>query len=205
MTREAYRFEPYLHKIIAKKGVFAILGNHDYGDYYKWKSKGDKDNNFQDLLDFYKRIGWKLLRNESVVIEKGGDKILLSGVENWGNMKRYQKLADVPKAIHSYEQIPFKILLSHNPVHWERKLQNYPQTIDLCLSGHTHGGQIGVELNGFRWSPIQYLYRYWAGVYQETNQATDEIQTLYVNRGIGSIAYPGRIGILPEITIIELS
>jgi predicted MPP superfamily phosphohydrolase len=204
MTSEAYRFEDELARIKAKVAIYAILGNHDYGDYFRWDTPSAKEENFQSLIRFYRKLNWKLLRNESLFIEKEGKKILLSGVENWGDMKRYQKLADLEKTYQGFEDAQFKILLSHNPVHWEKHVLNFPVHIDLSLCGHTHGGQIGIELKNCRWSPIQYLYHYWAGWYEEKNKLTNTYPQLYVNRGTGSIGYPGRLGILPEITVIEL-
>ena len=204
ITSEAFRFKRELQKIKAKEAVYCILGNHDYGDYMHWDTAMEKEKNFEALLQFYRELNWQLLRNESIVLQRGKDRILLSGVENWGDRKRYQKLADLDKTYLGYENISFKILLSHNPAHWEKHILHFKHTIDLTLSGHTHGGQIGVEWNGIRWSPIAYLYPYWAGLYRETNTQTGQQQLLYVNRGTGSIGYPGRIGILPEVTVFKL-
>jgi predicted MPP superfamily phosphohydrolase len=201
-TNEAFRFKEILKSIRAKHGVYAILGNHDYGDYVNWPSEEARQKNLTMLYDFFSEIDWKLLRNENEVIEVDGEKIALIGVENWSASLRFPKLGDLPKALDGIKDIPVKILLSHDPTHWEKEVSlNYPD-IDLTLSGHTHGFQFGVELKHFRWSFAQYIYKYWAGLYQsETNQKP---QYLYVNRGLGVIGYPGRVGILPEITLITL-
>lgn len=184
-------------RLTAPMGVYSVLGNHDYGDYYPWPSVDEKAANLDRLKQLQKEMGWKLLLNEHVTLEKNGDKIALLGVENWGakaNFKRYGKLKE---AYSGSENIPFKILMSHDPSHWDAEVRNYPD-IHLTLSGHTHGMQFGLEIPGFKWSPVQYVYRQWAGLYEEG------AQKLYVNRGFGFIGYPGRVGILPEITVIEL-
>ncbi|MFN5641094.1 MAG: metallophosphoesterase [Sphingobacteriales bacterium] len=181
----------------APMGVFSILGNHDYGDYYPWPNLEMKEANLERLKEIQKEMGWRLLLNEHIILEKDGDKLALLGVENWGakaNFKRYGKLAE---AYAGCEHIPFKILMSHDPSHWDAEVKNYSD-IHLTLSGHTHGMQFGLEIPGFKWSPVQYVYRQWAGKYEEG------VQKLYVNRGFGFLGYPGRVGILPEITYIEL-
>ncbi|MFN6336106.1 MAG: metallophosphoesterase [Sphingobacteriales bacterium] len=181
----------------APMGVFSILGNHDYGDYYPWPNLEMKAANLERLKEIQKEMGWRLLLNEHIILEKDGDKLALLGVENWGakaNFKRYGKLAE---AYAGCEHIPFKILMSHDPSHWDAEVKNYSD-IHLTLSGHTHGMQFGLEIPGFKWSPVQYVYRQWAGKYEEG------VQKLYVNRGFGFLGYPGRVGILPEITYIEL-
>lgn len=202
-TNEAYRFKKVLESIQAKHGVFAILGNHDYGDYVNWPSEEDKAKNMTSLYDFFEEIGWKLMRNTNTVIEIEGEKLALIGVENWSANHRFPKLGNLPKALEGVEGIPVKILMSHDPTHWEKEIsQNYPD-IDLTLSGHTHGFQFGVELKHFRWSFAQYVYKYWAGLYEAENATKP--QYLYVNRGLGMIGYPGRVGILPEITLFTLN
>jgi len=184
-------------RLSAPMGVFSILGNHDYGDYYPWPNLEMKAANLERLKEIQKEMGWRLLLNEHIILEKDGDKLALLGVENWGakaNFKRYGKLAE---AYAGCEHIPFKILMSHDPSHWDAEVKNYSD-IHLTLSGHTHGMQFGLEIPGFKWSPVQYVYRQWAGKYEEG------VQKLYVNRGFGFLGYPGRVGILPEITYIEL-
>jgi predicted MPP superfamily phosphohydrolase len=201
-TDEAFRFRETLKSIKAKYGVYAILGNHDYGDYVNWPSEEAKGENLQKLYDFFGEIGWKLLRNENAVIEIDGEKLAIIGVENWSANHRFPKLGNLPKAMAGISDIPVKILMSHDPTHWETEVSlKYPD-IDLTLSGHTHGFQFGVELKHFRWSFAQYIYKYWAGLYQVEN--AQKTQYLYVNRGLGMIGYPGRVGILPEISLINL-
>lgn len=186
-------------KLNAPLGVYSTLGNHDYGDYARWDSIEAKKENLEQLKGVHKQMGWRLLMNEHVVLEKGNDRIALLGIENWsakGNFGRYGKMDE---AYAGADQYPFKILMSHDPSHWDAEVRTKYADIDLTLAGHTHGMQFGVELPGFRWSPVQYMYKQWAGLYE-----TDK-QKLYVNRGYGFIGYPGRVGILPEITVIELS
>ena len=183
----------------APLGVYSILGNHDYGDYVRWDSQAIKTANLESLKQVHARLGWKLLMNEHVVLDRNGEKIALLGIENWsakGNFPKYGRLSDAHSGTENY---PFKILMSHDPSHWDGEVRSKYKDIDLMLSGHTHGMQFGVELPGFRWSPVQYMYKQWAGLYE------NEKQKLYVNRGFGFIGYPGRVGILPEITVIELS
>jgi len=184
----------------APYGVFSTLGNHDYGDYMQWDSQTAKHQNLEQLKQVHADSGWRLLMNEHVAIEKDGQKIALLGIENWGgnlNFPRYGKLSEAHKDTDAF---PFKILLSHDPSHWDKEVKEDPRykDIDLTLSGHTHGMQLGIEIPGFRWSPSQYFYKQWAGLYRQDNQY------LYVNRGLGFLGYPGRLGIWPEITVIEL-
>jgi hypothetical protein len=199
-TDEAFRFKEILTELKAKDGVFGILGNHDYGDYKKWPSKAEKQNNMEALYQFYNQINWKLLRNEHIIIERDSHKIALIGVENWSVNTRFPQLGNIIKASKGIGQVSAKILLSHDPSHWDATVLKNHQDIELTLSGHTHGFQFGIEIPGIKWSPAQYIYKQWAGLY--SNEATH--QQLYVNRGLGSIGYPGRIGILPEITVINL-
>ncbi|NTV83041.1 MAG: metallophosphoesterase [Bacteroidales bacterium] len=202
-TKEAFRFKDALESIKARHGVYAILGNHDYGDYVNWNSEAEKVENMNSLYSFFEEIGWKLLRNENDIIEIEGEKLALIGVENWSASNRFPKLGKLSKAIEGAEDSPVKILLSHDPTHWEKEVSlKYPD-IDLTLSGHTHGFQFGVELKHFRWSFAQYVYKYWAGLYKAEN--AKKPQYLYVNRGLGMIGYPGRVGILPEITLFTLN
>ena len=185
-------------KIKAPLGVYSTLGNHDYGDYMQWDSKEEKKANLERLKQVYVELGWRLLMNEHIVLEKGTDKIAVIGIENWSAKARFPKYGDLKKAYTGSESCSFKILMSHDPSHWDAEVRKYYPDIDLMLSGHTHGMQFGVEIPGFKWSPVQYIYKQWAGLYEEG------LQKLYVNRGYGFIGYPGRVGILPEITVLEL-
>jgi uncharacterized protein len=186
-------------RLKAPLGVFSSLGNHDYGDYRQWSSEKEKADNLARLKQIHADMGWRLLMNEHLPLEKNGEQIAILGIENWsakGNFTKYGKMADAYSGTDKY---PFKILLSHDPSHWEAEVRDKYKDVDLMLSGHTHGMQFGVEIPGFRWSPVQYVYKQWAGLYEKENQK------LYVNRGFGFIGYPGRVGILPEITVIELT
>ena len=183
----------------APMGVYSILGNHDYGDYVRWESPEIKKANLENLKEVHGKLGWQLLMNEHIALEKGGEKIALMGIENWSAKGNFPKYGRLQEAYAGVEQYPFKILMSHDPSHWDGEVRIQYRDIDLMLSGHTHGMQFGVELPGFRWSPVQYMYKQWGGLYETENQK------LYVNRGFGFIGYPGRVGILPEITVIELS
>ncbi len=183
----------------APLGVYSIFGNHDYGDYVSWPYNGiSKQQNLLNLTKVHADLGWRLLMNEHVVLEKNGEQIALLGIENWSNKARFPKHGKMDLAYAGAEKYPFKILMSHDPSHWEEQVQSQYPDIDLTLSGHTHGMQFGIEVPGFHWSPVQYIYKQWAGLYEEGKQK------LYVNRGFGFIGYPGRVGILPEITVIEL-
>jgi hypothetical protein len=187
------------NRLKAPLGVYSTLGNHDYGDYENWPSMQDKVKNLERLKQIHGEMGWKLMMNENVILERNGEKMALLGVENWGAKARFPKYGKLNQAYAGVEDVPFKILLSHDPSHWDAEVRkNYPD-IALMLAGHTHGMQFGVELPWFKWSPVQYVYKQWAGLYKEENQY------LYVNRGFGFIGYPGRVGILPEITVFELS
>jgi predicted MPP superfamily phosphohydrolase len=194
---------PYMEvfsRLNAPLGVYSILGNHDYGEYVDWPSPEDKKNDLEKLKSYHKAMGWQLLMNEHILIEKNGQQIGLIGVENWSAKARFTKYGDLKKAMAGLEKSPvhLKILMSHDPSHWDAEvLRDYPD-IALTLSGHTHGMQFGVEIPGFKWSPVQYLYKEWAGLYSKKSQY------LYVNRGFGFIGYQGRLGILPEITVIDL-
>ncbi len=185
-------------KVKAPLGVYSILGNHDYGDYAYWSSPEAKAANLNDLKAAHKAMGWNLLINEHKYLTIEGDRLALIGVENWSAKGRFPKYGNL-KAAHSQTEADYKILLSHDPSHWRAEVLTGFQDIDLTLSGHTHGMQFGIEIGDFKWSPVQYMYPEWAGLYTEGKQ------NLYVNRGYGYIGFPGRIGIPPEITIIELS
>lgn len=184
-------------KLSAPMGKYSVLGNHDYGDYIHWENKTDKNNNLLRLKEIQKEIGFRLLLNEHVKIEKDGHSISLIGVENWGN-RGFHQYGDLNKALVNVEDDSFKILLSHDPSHWEAETLPHPKSIQLTLSGHTHGMQFGIELPWFKWSIIKYIYPQWAGLYEKSEKY------LYVNRGFGFLAFPGRVGIKPEITVITL-
>ena len=185
-----------LEKLTAKRGKFAVLGNHDYGDYSIWESKKLKKSNFESIKYFYKKIGFTLLLNEAETIGDNSDKIAIIGVENWGNPP-FKKYGDLKKATETVDQIPFKILLSHDPTHWDEEIVDKTD-IFLTLSGHTHGMQAGVRIQNKQWSPIKYKYKQWAGVHKKDNQY------LNVNRGLGWLGFPGRLGMRPEISFIEI-
>ncbi|SDT89093.1 hypothetical protein SAMN04487762_0321 [Polaribacter sp. Hel1_33_78] len=181
----------------AKEGKYSILGNHDYGDYMDWGSPSDKIKNFQEVKNIHKKIGFDLLLDEHRYLEKGGQKIALLGVENWG--KGFNQAGDLERASANIKKEDFKILMSHDPSHWEYKVKQDKFNYQLTLSGHTHGLQMGIEIPGwFKWSPSKYVYKQWAGLYQEFGRYIN------VNRGFGYHAFPGRVGIWPEITVIEL-
>lgn len=198
---KANEMVPYIevfNKLYAKDGKFSILGNHDYGDYAVWDSAAAKRKNLDDLKAIQKEIGFDLLLNEHRYLEKNGEKIALIGVENWGT-GGFKQAGDLKKASQHIESKDFKVLMSHDPTHWEKKVIQAPYHYHLTLSGHTHGMQFGIEIPGwFKWSPAKWRYKYWAGIYKEMGQYIN------VNRGFGYLAFPGRVGIWPEITVIEL-
>jgi predicted MPP superfamily phosphohydrolase len=199
VNNAAWEIEPYLShfsQLKAPYGQFSILGNHDYGDYIEWNSEADKAANLEKLKQHHKTLGYRLLLDENLVLEKNGQKISLIGVQNWG--RGFIQIGDLDKALKGVPEDAFKILLSHDPTHWEEKVRFHPTTIQLTLSGHTHGAQFGVETAGFSWSPVQYRYLDWAGLANEKNRY------LYVNRGFGFLAFSGRLGIWPEVTVITL-
>jgi predicted MPP superfamily phosphohydrolase len=182
----------------AKDGVYSVLGNHDYGDYITWDSAEEKSQNLESLKEIQKEMGFKLLLNESAYLKKNGQRLALIGVENWGK-GGFKKAGDLKKASEGLDKNDFKILMSHDPSHWEEVVLNDDMHVHLTLSGHTHGMQFGIEIPGWiKWSPVSWRYKYWAGIYKEKNQYIN------VNRGFGYLAYPGRVGIWPEITVIEL-
>ena len=184
-------------RLKAKDGMFSILGNHDYGDYVRWKSDEEKIRNLNDLGKIQREIGFDLLMNESRFLEKDGQRIAIIGVENWG--KGFKQKGDLAKASRNINANDFKILMSHDPTHWEEEVIKDDYHYHLTLSGHTHGMQFGIEIPGWiKWSPAKWRYKYWAGIYKEKGQYIN------VNRGFGFLAYPGRVGIWPEITVIEL-
>ena len=178
-------------------GKYSVLGNHDYGEYFHWNSQEEKDANFEAIKDLHRQIDFKLLLNENVELKRGADSIRLIGVENWG--MHFKKAGDLAKASEGVSKEDFKILMSHDPSHWENEVKHHEDNYHLTLSGHTHGFQFGIEIPGWiKWSPVQYVYKQWAGLYENLGRY------VYVNRGFGFHAYPGRVGIMPEITVIEL-
>ena len=188
---------PVFSQLKAKSGKFSVLGNHDYGDYSDWKSPEEKQMNFDAIKNIHPQIGFDLLLDEHRYLEKDGQKIALVGVENWG--KGFKQKGDLEKASSNINKDDFKILMSHDPSHWEHQVKNHDFNYHLTLSGHTHGLQFGIEIPGFiKWSPAKYVYKQWAGLYQEFGRYIN------VNRGFGFHAFPGRVGIWPEITVIEL-
>jgi hypothetical protein len=188
----------------ASLGVYSILGNHDYGEYALPRGLSSDERrvqvagNVEKLKKVHSNLGWKLLMNEHVALERNGESIALLGIENWSMKGNFPKYGKMELAYPGVEKYPFKILMSHDPSHWDGQVRKEYKDIDLMLSGHTHGMQFGVEIPGFKWSPVQYMYKQWAGLYESDNQK------LYINRGFGFIGYPGRVGILPEITVLEL-
>jgi len=186
----------YFSQIKAPFGQFSILGNHDYGDYVKWDSEQNKRANLEELKSYHQQLGYRLLLDEHVELKKDGQQIILAGVENWG--LGFGERGDLRKALRSVNPSDFKILLSHDPTHWESQVKSYPAKIHLTLSGHTHGMQFGIEAFGIKWSPVKYRYAHWAGLKAENGRI------LNINRGFGFLGFSGRIGIWPEITVIEL-
>lgn len=199
VASETNGFIEEYQKLKAPHGVYSVLGNHDYGDYVQWESQTAKFENLEAIKKVHADSGWKLLMNEHVALEKNGEKIALLGIENWGGGNYFHKYGKMDLAYKGTEDYKFKILMSHDPSHWDKQVRTEYPDVDLTLSGHTHGMQFGIEIPGFKWSPVQYLYKQWAGLYKQDNQY------LYVNRGLGFLGYPGRLGIWPEITVIELN
>ncbi len=198
---EVTSYKEILSALHAPLGVYSILGNHDYGDYVHWDSDEAKAENMERMKQVQQEMGWKLLLNEHAILERDGQSIALIGVENWGSRAGFPKYGKLEQALTGLPEknIPFQILLSHDPSHWDAEVLEHRPEIQLTLSGHTHGMQFGVDIPGLKWSPVQYVYKNWGGLYSENNQH------LYVNRGFGFIGYPGRLGILPEITVLELT
>ncbi|ACE05646.1 hypothetical protein Aasi_0210 [Candidatus Amoebophilus asiaticus 5a2] len=193
---EVKEYIPIFSRLKAPLGIYSVLGNHDYGDYVPWPSITAKQKNLQDLRNAHQLMGWTLLINEHIILTEGADKLAIIGIENWGlQFSQYGKLV---QAYQGTADIPVKLLLSHDPSHWDAEVRPKFSDIDITFAGHTHGFQFGIEIGTFKWSPVQYQYKQWAGLYQQG------AQYLYVNRGFGYLGYPGRIGILPEITIVEL-
>lgn len=200
-SSEMGEYQKIFARLKAPMGVYSILGNHDYGDYVSWPSEEAKVANLNMLKKIHADMGWRLMMNEHLILERGEDKIALLGIENWGAKAHFPKYGSMKNAYEGLAEknIQFKILLSHDPSHWTNQVRTEYPDIDLTLSGHTHGMQFGVEIPWLKWSPVQYIYKYWAGLYNEGKQY------LYVNRGFGFLGYQGRFGIMPEITLLELT
>ena len=197
ISSEMRDYQDVFTKIKAPLGVYSSLGNHDYGDYSQWPSPAAKKKNLDDLKATHKNMGWDLILNSNRRLKVDGEEIGILGVENWGSMSRFPKYGRVDLALQNTDDLPVKLLLSHDPSHWRAQVLDYKQ-VDMMFSGHTHGMQFGVKTPDFQWSPIQYVYKEWSGFYREGEQQ------LYVNTGYGFLGYPGRVGILPEITIFTL-
>ncbi|MGB5941890.1 MAG: metallophosphoesterase [Leeuwenhoekiella sp.] len=198
VATEMDNWKEHFSKLTAADGVFSVLGNHDYGDYASWETETAKEQNLQQLKNIQAEMGWNLLLNEHRFIERNGDKIAVVGVENWG-AGGFKKAGDIDKASAGLTENDFKVLMSHDPSYWQERLKADEKNYQLTLSGHTHGMQFGIEIPGFlRWSPVQYRYKNWAGIYEEFGRFIN------VNRGFGYLGYPGRVGIWPEVTVIEL-
>lgn len=196
-TGEVNEYINIFNKVRAPYGVFSTLGNHDYGDYRSWPSEQAKRQNMQDMLEAHRLLGWDLLMNKNRILGRDGESIAILGIENWGT-GRFPKYGQMEKAYAGTDNSPVKLLLSHDPSHWDAEVRKKYQDIDVMFAGHTHGFQFGVEIGDFKWSPSQYVYKQWADLYEQGSQK------LYVNRGFGFIGFPGRIGIAPELTIFEL-
>ena len=200
VNNEATEVKEYIdvfNKLKAPMGVYSITGNHDYGDYHRWANQQVKQQNFKDLIEVHRILGFDLLMNENRTLKLNGEELAILGIENWGG-RGFAKYGKLDQAYAGIENAPVKLLLSHDPSHWDSQVRPLYPDIDLMFAGHTHGFQFGVEIGGFQWSPSQYAYKQWAGLYKEGGQY------LYVNRGFGYLGYPGRIGMPPEITILEL-
>lgn len=197
LSEEAKPYLDIFKKIDTPLGVYSTMGNHDYGDYTQWPSVDAKNKDIRQLHEMHRYMGWNLLLNEQKSLAVDGERIAILGLENWG-AGRFSKYGDLKKTYGGLEKDQFKILLSHDPSHWDAQVRPEFPDIDLMLAGHTHGMQFGIEIGNFRWSPSQYIYKQWADLY------TEQEQHLYVNRGFGFLGYPGRVGILPEITVLEL-
>lgn len=201
-TSEALPYKSVLANLKANIGVYATLGNHDYGLYKKWRNAQEKEQNMADLFQLYRDLGWRLLNNENEVLERNGDKLAIVGVENWSAIDRFPRLGNMKTALKDTDDVPVKLLLSHDPTHFTAEVVPQYPDIDIAFAGHTHGMQFGIEIPGFKWSPAKFMYKHWAGLYEDNTN--EKSQFLYVNRGLGVIGYPGRVGILPEITLMEL-
>lgn len=202
VNNKAEEMDPFIDlfsKVKSRYGVYSVLGNHDYGDYYRWSGPAEKETNFNRLLEVHKEMNWLLLRNENRVLEINGSELAIVGVENYSALPQFPRYGDLDRAVEGLDAGIFKILLSHDPTHWDAEIVEKRPDFPLVLSGHTHGFQFGFEIPGFaRWSPSSMIYNQWAGLYKKNHQY------LYVNRGLGYLGYPGRVGILPEITKLVL-
>lgn len=198
LATEFEPFVPLFSQIKAKDGKLSVLGNHDYGSYVEWKSPADKAQNLRNLGKLQAEAGFRLLKNEHIAIDRDGEKLYILGVENWGE-KPFPQYGDLTRAAAGIPPTAAKILMSHDPTHFDHIVKKHPADIALTLSGHTHGMQFGIDLKNWRWSPVKYRYKKWADLYES------EGKYLYVNRGFGVLGYPGRVGIKPEITVFELS
>ena len=200
VNNKAEEMRPWIahfKQLHAKDGVYSVLGNHDYGDYVQWDSPDEKAKNLEALKQIHQQLGFCLLNNESVFLSRGQQRIAVVGVENWG--QGFIKKGNLKQALSQVDKKDFKILLSHDPTHWQYEVLKDPNFIHLTLSGHTHGMQFGIEIPGvIKWSPAGWRYKYWGGVYKEKDRYIN------VNRGFGYLAFPGRVGMPPEITVIEL-
>jgi predicted MPP superfamily phosphohydrolase len=198
VVEEMDQWKSVFSTIEAKEGVFSVLGNHDYGDYVKWESAEAKETNLNSLKQLQGEMGWNLLLNEHHFIERNNERLAIVGVENWGE-NGFKKAGDLDAACNGVSNEDFKILMSHDPSHWKAQVKNDNRHFQLTLSGHTHGMQFGIEIPGWiKWSPVKYQYTHWAGIYEEFGRFIN------VNRGFGYLGYPGRVGIWPEITVIQL-
>jgi predicted MPP superfamily phosphohydrolase len=196
-STEVKEYIDTFNKLKAPLGVYSVTGNHDYGDYHQWDSLDAKRKNFKDLMEAHRIMGFNLLMNDHRFIEQGGEKLAIMGIENWG-AGRFSKYGKMEKAYTGTDEAAVKLLLSHDPSHWDAQVRPQYPDVDIAFAGHTHGFQFGIEMGGIKWSPSQYVYKQWAGLYQQGTQF------LYVNRGFGYLGYPGRIGMPPELTIMEL-
>jgi len=199
VNNKAEEIKPWIghfSQIKAPYGQFSILGNHDYGDYVKWPNEEVKSENLQQLKKYHEELGFRLLLDEHVALKKDGEQMVLAGIENWG--LGFGERGDLEKALRGTKATDFKVLLSHDPSHWEAQVKSHLSKINLTLSGHTHGMQFGIEAFGVKWSPVKYRYPHWAGIKKQNDRI------LNINRGFGFIGFSGRIGIWPEITVIEL-
>lgn len=202
-TEEATPFSKQMQEFHAADGKFAVLGNHDYGEYSQWDSQLEMDNNNEALATFYKQTGWHLLKNQHAYVKRNADSILIAGVENWSSNKRFGKKGDMKLTLTGADTSKTTILLSHDPSHWDGEINTSYQFVDLMLSGHTHAFQFAIELGSIKWSPASFLFDEWAGLYEEVHQNGVK-QFLYVNRGAGTLGYPGRIATRPEVTLLIL-
>ncbi len=198
LASEMDNWQSVFSELNATDGIYSVLGNHDYGDYIEWSSREAQAENLERLKNMQRDMGWELLLNENRTISKNGETIKLIGVENWG-AGGFKKAGDLEKACEGVEETDFKILMSHDPSHWQAQVKEHPKNIQLTLSGHTHGMQFGIEIPGLiKWSPVKYRYENWAGLYEELGRF------IHVNRGFGYLGYPGRVGMWPEITVLTL-